>query len=299
MASVIVRASAGFASSSQRRGVTPLVLLLNRSGNISARSLTVVVRSSSRVDRGDAVGAVRADDRQVGHADVLGRPFLDQADRATRPSSPGIAGPDVVEQPAIDFVDDLQVARQQQLEPVDRPFLQRLGQQRVVRVRQRPLGEVPGLVPAEVRIVEQDAHQLGDRHRGMGVVELDGGLLGERAPVGVAAPEAAHEVGQRAGDQEILLHEAQPLPLARGVVGVQHARERFGRERLGHRADEVAAAEHLEVEVVRRGRGPEAERVDGLAAVADHRAIEGDADQAGRLARNGAQGAAAQSRTSS
>ena len=47
MASVIVRASAGFASSSQRRGVTPLVLLLKRSGNISARSLTVVVRSSS------------------------------------------------------------------------------------------------------------------------------------------------------------------------------------------------------------------------------------------------------------
>ena len=35
------------ASSSQRRGVTPLVLLLKRSGNISARSLTVTVRSSS------------------------------------------------------------------------------------------------------------------------------------------------------------------------------------------------------------------------------------------------------------
>ena len=47
IASVIVPASAGFASSSQRRGVTPLVLLLKRSGNISARSLTVVVRSSS------------------------------------------------------------------------------------------------------------------------------------------------------------------------------------------------------------------------------------------------------------
>ena len=39
------RASAGFASNSHLRGVTPLVLLLNRSGNISARSLTVVVRS--------------------------------------------------------------------------------------------------------------------------------------------------------------------------------------------------------------------------------------------------------------
>ena len=46
MTCVMARASAGLASSSQRRGVTPLVLLLKRSGNISARSLTVVVRSS-------------------------------------------------------------------------------------------------------------------------------------------------------------------------------------------------------------------------------------------------------------
>ena len=46
MASVMTLASPGFAISSQRRGVTPLVLLLKRSGYISARSLTVIVRSS-------------------------------------------------------------------------------------------------------------------------------------------------------------------------------------------------------------------------------------------------------------
>ena len=81
----------------------------------------------------------------------------------------------------------------------------------------------------------------GTAMRRVRVVELDGDLLGQRAPVGVAAPEAPHEVGQRAGDEEILLHEAQALAHARGVVGVEHARERFGRERLGQRADEVAA----------------------------------------------------------
>src|SRR6266853_5750006 len=47
MASVIEPESAGFDKCTQRRGVTPLVLLLNRSGNISARSLTVIVRSNS------------------------------------------------------------------------------------------------------------------------------------------------------------------------------------------------------------------------------------------------------------
>ena len=79
MASVIVPASGGFASNSQRRGVTPLVLLLKRSGNISAKSLTVVCAQQLGVDRGHTVRAVRADDGQVGHAHVLGWAFLDQA----------------------------------------------------------------------------------------------------------------------------------------------------------------------------------------------------------------------------
>ena len=46
MASLITDTRPSFASSSQRRGVTPLVLLLKRSGNISERSFTVVVRNN-------------------------------------------------------------------------------------------------------------------------------------------------------------------------------------------------------------------------------------------------------------
>ena len=130
--------------------------------------------------------------------------------------------------------------------------------------------------------------------RRVGIVELDGDFLGKRAPVGVAAAEAPHEVGQRAGHQEILLHEAQPLPHARGVVGIQYPGERFGRERLGQRADEIAAAESLKVEVIRGRGGPEPKRVDGLAAVADHGAVERDADQRGRLAGDGTQVPAAE-----
>ena len=171
------------------------------------------------------------------------------------------------------------MARQHALEPGDRPFLQRFGQQRVVRVGQSSLRDVPGLVPAEMRFVEQNPHQLGDGHRRMRVVELDGDLLGKRVPIGVAAPEAPHQIGQRAGDQKILLHEAQSLPHARRVVGIEHPREGFGRERLGHRADEIAVAELLEIEVIGRRRGPEPQRVDGLAAVADDGPIERDADQ--------------------
>ena len=92
-------------------------------------------------------------------------------------------------------------------------------------------------------------------------------------------PETPHQVGQRAGDQEILLHETQALALAGRVVGIKHARDGLRQERLGHGADEVAVAEGLEIEEVRRGRLPQSERVDGLAAVADDRAVVGHADQ--------------------
>ena len=149
----------------------------------------------------------------------------------------------------------------------------------MVGVREGAPCDVPRLVPPQPCLVEQDAHQLGNGHRRMGVVELDGGLLGEIAPIRIAAAKAPHQVGERAGDQEILLQEAQSLSPAGGVVGVQDPRQGLGGQGLGQRADEVAAAESLEVEIVGSGRRPQTKRVDRLAAVADHRPVERNAEQ--------------------
>src|SRR5687768_4079308 len=115
----------------------------------------------------------------------------------------------------------------------------------------------------------------------MCVIELDRDLLWQRSPVLIAAAEAPHQICQRAGHEEVLLHEAKAFAYGGGVVRVKHAGKRLGAKRLGQRADEVAAAEPLEVEVIRRRSGPEAQRVDGLAAVADDRTVERDADQGG------------------
>jgi len=123
----------------------------------------------------------------------------------------------------------------------------------------------------------------------MSVVELDGDFSGKRAPVGVACLESPHEIRQGTGDEKILLHETQSLPPARRVVGIQDPRQRFGFERLGQRADEIAAAEFLKVEVIVGCGGPEPERIDGLAAEAHHGTIEGNADQTGRLTEDRAQ----------
>ena len=112
------------------------------------------------------------------------------------------------------------MTRQQLLEPHQRPFLQGFGQQRVVRIRQRPLREVPGLLPPQVRFIQQDAHEFRHRQGRMRIIELDGDFLWQCAPVGVTAPEAPHQIGQRTGNEEILLHETQSLAHAGRVVGV-------------------------------------------------------------------------------
>ena len=89
MASVIAPASAGLASSSQRRGVTPLVLLLKRSGNISARSLTVVVRSSSEWIAATPLVLCEPTMARLAMRILRSAPSSIRLTRATRPSSPG------------------------------------------------------------------------------------------------------------------------------------------------------------------------------------------------------------------
>src|SRR5207249_4227485 len=184
MASVMMRASAGFASSSQRRGVTPLVLLLKRSGNISARSLTVVERRSAEW--------------------IAATPLV--------------------------------------------------------------LCE-PTMARFAIRTC---------------FVGLDGRFVGKRAPVSIAAAEAPDQIGQRAGDEKVLLEEPQPLPPGRGVVGIENPSEGLGGERPRQRADELTMTERLEIELHGYGRRPEAKGVDRLAAVPHHGAIERNADQRGR-----------------
>src|SRR4029453_19065707 len=105
---------------------------------------------------GPAVGAVRADDGEVRHASLSLATLLAEA-HALHPSAvAGEPGLDLVEQAPVDLQDELEMARQQYLEPRQWPLLQRLGQERVIRVGERPSGEIPSLVPAEVRLVEQD-----------------------------------------------------------------------------------------------------------------------------------------------
>ena len=214
------------------------------------------------MDGRDSVRAVRTRDGQIGHPHLPFCAFLDETHTLYPSFIAGKSRSHVIEQPAINLVDDLEVTWQQDLEPFDRPFLQSFGKQRVIGVGQRFYRDGPSVIPTEMDLVEQNPHQLRYCHCRMRVVELDGDFVGECVPVGVGHAKTAHEIRERAGHEKIFLHETQPLPHGCVIVGIEHPCKRFGPEGFRQSPDEITAAEFLEVEVILRRRGPEPQRID-------------------------------------
>src|SRR3954471_24969888 len=115
IASEITLESAGLAISSQRRGVTPLVLLLKRSGNISAKSLTVVARSNCEWMAATPLVLCEPTIARLAIRTLFG-PLFDQAHARDAGLVVGIAAPDVVQETAVDLEDDLELPRDDLLE---------------------------------------------------------------------------------------------------------------------------------------------------------------------------------------
>ena len=227
------------------------------------------------MERGDAVDAVRPGKSEVRHPHASLAALVDQADRRDRAVVDAVRAACFAQQLGVDRVDDLHVPRQQALEQRQRPALQRLGQQCVVGVAEGGACDLPRFVEREFVVVDQQPHELGDRHRGMRVVELDRGLVGQRADVAEILDVAADDVLDRRGREEILLAQAEFLAGGGGVVGVEDARERLGTQLVGERAGEIAGVEAVELDRIERAGSPQPERVDVLAAPADHGRVDG------------------------
>src|SRR6202011_881460 len=73
------------------------------------------------VDGRHAIRAVRADDRQVGHPDTACPPLLDQADALSPGLITRIAAANIVQEPAVDLINDLQLPGDEGLEQIHRP----------------------------------------------------------------------------------------------------------------------------------------------------------------------------------
>ena len=228
------------------------------------------------VQLGNAVDARGADDRKVGHTHIALAVLVDQRHAGQAVLIAGVDAGDLAEEAPVDLVDDLEVTREQALHHRHGPLLERLGEDRVVRVARRAAREVPGRIPVNALLVDEDAHELGDDERGVRLVQVDEGLLGQLRPVVAVLAETTEDIRQRAAHEEVLLAETELLAGHRVVVRIEDLREVLGENLALDGLDIRALVELRERELVRRLRAPEAQRVDGV-FVADDREIVGDA----------------------
>src|SRR5262245_1993205 len=227
-----------------------------------------------------AVGAVTSDHGEMGHAHLPRWFLLDETHAPNAIALFWVAAPDVVEEAAIDLVDDLQMPWDQHLEQLDRPLLERFREQGVVRIREGAYGEVPGLLPPAFSLVEQEAHQFGDSERRVSVIELDGNVVRQRRPIiARAVAETVDDILQRATDHEVLLEEAQRPAGLGGVVGIEDPGERFGFHILNNGTHEVTLGKLGEVEGGGGGSGPEAQGVRTVGPIAHDGPVIGDSHE--------------------
>ena len=236
------------------------------------------------VNLGHAVDAVAADHRQVGHANLavpqdcgLAQTLLPALLRGVERLVPTTA----------DLVDDLVHAGEELGERADGPLLQGLGQDGVVGVAHDLRHDVPGVVPLELLLVDEDAHELGAAHGGVRVVGVDGHKLRQQLPVlAVLLLKGVEQTVDAGRDKQVLLLQAQQTTVLAGVVGIEDGADGLGFGALGIGQGIVAAVEGLQIEVLLDWLcSPDAQFVDGLAGIAHDGDVVGDSQDVLRVHR--------------
>ena len=116
-------------------------------------------------------------------------------------------------------------------------------------------------------VVAQQAHQFGHANRRVGVVEVDGHLVGEVVERAVLVEVAADQILHRRGDEEVLLAQPQLAAGGRAVVGVEHPRDVLELVLHSGGARVVAGVEGVQIDVRWRDGLPQAQCAHPLSAV--------------------------------
>ena len=74
------------------------------------------------------------------------------------------------------IIDDLQVPREQVFQQRNRPLLKSFRKDGVVGEEERVGNDLPGVVPRNLLLVDENTHQFWDGESGVCIVELDGSI---------------------------------------------------------------------------------------------------------------------------
>ena len=103
----------------------------------------------------DAIDGMATDACEMCHAHVARSAFINKG----KPRDPGLVAwkgrAHFIEETAIDLKNDFEMSREQCAEKIDRPLLQRLREQRVIRVGERRVRDRPRLVPVESMLIDK------------------------------------------------------------------------------------------------------------------------------------------------
>ena len=173
----------------------------------------------------------------------------------------------------VDFPHDLIDAGQALAEEILRPALQGLGHDGMVGIGHGAGDQIPSRVPGIAALIQQDAHQLGNGQGGVGVVDVDGGVVRQVVQGAELLEVAAHDVLHRGGDQEILLRQPQGFALPVIIGGVEHLGDDLGHGLLLHGAHILTLVEQGHVHA-RGGGAPQPQGGHAAAILArDHQVV--------------------------
>ena len=108
-----------------------------------------------------------------------------------------------------------------------RPGFQRFGQDGVVGVSAGVGYDLDGFVKLDTLFAQQ-ADQFGDNHAGVGIVNLDGGVIGQVMVVAAAGGAFGQNQLGTGADHQVLLVDAQHAACFVGIVRVQEQGQVFG-----------------------------------------------------------------------
>lgn len=175
------------------------------------------------VQLGHTVNLLGPDNGQERHANHLRLGLFDNGHSSQELTVFRELALDALQEEQVDIVDDLQMSREEVLEEWNGPFLQCFGEHGMVSVSKGLGHDVPCLVPLKTFEVDQNALQFHNRKSRMGIIELDGYLVGELTPRALGLLESADDIKEGCCDPEVLLLQSEFFASFEVVVGVQHS----------------------------------------------------------------------------